>query len=111
MDKGISVPVESCIRDIKSQDDDDAICMEFTEGWKPSDRFESDLEQEMYDKNDDGFQDSLEEQADMDGFMEEHLTIDEYKDWIETKEKLRLAVLKQQLKNEQDRNDLMKEKF
>jgi hypothetical protein len=48
MDKGISVPVESCIRDIKSQDDDDAICMEFTEGWKPSDRFESDLGEEVY---------------------------------------------------------------
>jgi hypothetical protein len=113
VDTGITIPVGTCVREIKTPDDDDDVCMEFTEKWKPSDRFESDLGEEKWNEgNDNGFQDSLEEQSDMDdGFMKEYLTINEYKDWVETKDKLRLAVLKQQLKIEQDKDDLMKEKF
>jgi hypothetical protein len=79
-DKGVSVPVEGCVRD-----NDPDTCHEFTEKW--------------YAGNDNGFQDSLEEEYFDNGFMEEHLTIDEYKDWLETKDKLRLAVLREQLKN------------
>jgi hypothetical protein len=70
-DKGISVPVEGCVRD-----NDPDICHEFTEKW--------------YAGNDDGFGDSLEE---------EYLTINEYREFLETKDKLRLAVLRQMLKD------------
>jgi len=84
LDPGISVSSKGCVRDIEDPDD----CHEFQEKW--------------YAGNDDGFQDSMEEQSDFgDGFMEHYLTPAEYKDWVETNEKL--AVLKHELKIEQDK--------
>jgi hypothetical protein len=79
LDPGISIPNEGCVRDLEPDE-----CHEFQEKW--------------YEGNDNGFQDSLEEQADFDeGFMEQHLSIDEYRDWLEVRDKLRISVLKHQL--------------
>jgi hypothetical protein len=78
MDKGVSVPVEGCVKD-----NDPDICKEYTEK-RPGIIWNS--------ENDDN----------RDCFEKRYLTIDEYRDWLETKDKLRLAVLRRMLHEETD---------
>ena len=72
LDDGTKVQVGTCIRDIKSPDDDpEGVCMEFREKW--------------YLGNENGFRDSLEE---------EMMSIDEYEDYLHYKDRIRLQQLR-----------------
>lgn|SRR4030042_1723163 len=89
LDKGVSVPVEGCVRD-----NDPDICHEYTEKWHDV----------IWNSENDDNRDCEEGFFEVDnGFMKKNLTINEYRDWLETKDKLRLAVLRHRLNEETKR--------